>query len=329
MKKLINKVEDIVQEMCDGIVASSNKKLRKLKDCNVIVRKKIDTNKVALISGGGSGHEPAHAGYVGKGMLSAAVCGEIFTSPTPDMILNAITACNSQKGTLLVIKNYTGDVMNFQLAQQMAQAQGLNVDYVIVNDDVALADSTATTGRRGICGTILVHKCAGAMAETGASLAEVKRVAEKVIANTATIGLGLDACIVPAIGKKNFELGENEVEMGLGIHGEPGVHKEEMKKVDKFVEEMFEAINKQLKLQKGDKVAVIVNGMGATPLMELYIAARKTQKVIKKAKAKIEFMMTGNFMTAIDMAGMSITVTKLDDELVKLLKAKTNVLAFK
>ncbi len=328
MKKLINSVDKIVAQMTDGIIASSNKKLKKVKGYNVITRRKIDVNKVALISGGGSGHEPAHAGFVGKGMLSAAVLGEVFTSPTPDMILAAIEACNSQKGTLLVIKNYTGDVMNFQLAQQMAVAKGLKVDSVIVSDDIALAKSTASTGRRGICGTIFVHKIAGGAAESGLNLEQVKAIAEKVTKNTATIGLGLDACVVPAVGKKNFELQPNEIEMGLGIHGEPGVAREKMRPVDQLVEEMIAKIHEELDFPNSE-VAVIVNGMGATPLMELYIAARKVAKIIKKYKAKIIEFHTGNYMTSIDMPGMSISICKLDEELKKYLKVKTQTLAWK
>lgn len=327
MKKLINKVDKIVSQMVDGIVASSNHKLKKVKGYNVITRKRVDSNKVALISGGGSGHEPAHAGYVGKGMLSAAVCGEVFTSPTPDMVMAAIDECNSSKGSLLIIKNYTGDVMNFQMAQQMAQAKGQKVESVIVNDDIALAKSTASTGRRGICGTIFVHKIAGAAAEKGMSLDQVKAIAEKTIKNTATIGLGLDACIVPAIGKKGFTLGDDELEMGLGIHGEPGVAREKMRPVDQLVVEMVDKINEELKFS-GSKVAVIVNGLGATPLMELYIAARKANRYIKQCGGKIAFFRTGNYMTAIDMPGMSISICKVDDEMLKLLKSKATTLAW-
>lgn len=329
MKKLINSVDKIVEQMVQGIADSSSGSLKKLDGVNVIVRSQIDPEKVAIISGGGSGHEPAHAGYVGEGMLTAAVCGEVFTSPTPDAVLAAINACNTNKGILLVIKNYTGDVMNFQMAAQMANAQGKKVDFVIVNDDVALADSTATTGRRGIAGTVFVHKCAGAAANKGQSLEQVKAIAQKVIDNTATMGLGLEGCTVPAVGKKGFDLAENEVEMGLGIHGEPGVRKENLKTVDEFVVEMIDGINKQLKLSANQKVAVLVNGMGATPLMELYLATRKVNEYLKSLNVNIVYQLTGNYMTSIDMQGMSITITKVDDELESLLKDKSNTLAFK
>lgn len=327
MKKLINRVNNIVPEMVNGIVKSSNHKLKKVKNYNVVIRNRINNQKVALISGGGSGHEPAHAGYVGKGMLTAAVCGEVFTSPTPDMILSAIEACNSKKGTLLIIKNYTGDVMNFQLAEQMAQAKGYQVASVIVNDDIALAKSTASTGRRGICGTIFVHKIAGAAAEAGMSLDEVKNIAQKVIQNTATIGLGLDACIVPAVGKKGFELNDNELEMGLGIHGEPGVAREPMRPVKQLVMEMIDKIQNELNFANS-RVGVIINGMGATPLMELYVAANNANRYIKKLGGKIAFFKTGNYMTALDMPGMSISICKLDEQTEKLLKAKAQTLAW-
>ena len=327
MKKLINKVEDIVVEMEQGIVISSNGKVKKVDNYNVIVRSEINPDHVALISGGGSGHEPAHAGYVGKGMLSAAVCGEVFTSPTPDQVLAAIKAVNSKLGTLLVVKNYTGDVMNFQVAEEMATSEGLKVDHVIVNDDIALAKSTTATGRRGICGTILIHKIAGAAAEAGKDLAEVKRIAEKVIANTATMGLGLTACTVPAAGKPGFELADDEIEMGLGIHGEPGVQRVKMKPVKDLVKDLITAINEQLKLNKGDKIAVIVNGMGSTPLMELYIAAKNTKEELDALGVDIRLFKTGNYMTSIDMQGMSITLCKLDDELESLLKEPQETMA--
>ena len=327
MKKLINNIEDIVTEMNKGIVISANGKLKKLDDFNVIIRNNVDVNKVALISGGGSGHEPAHAGFVGDGMLTAAVCGEVFTSPAPDAIIAAIKAANSKSGALLVIKNYTGDLINFQVAEEMAQDEGLKVAHVVVNDDVALAKSTTATGRRGIAGTILVHKIAGAAAEQGKDLNEVKRIAEKVIANTATMGLGLSACTVPAAGKPGFTLAENEIEMGLGIHGEPGIKRVPIKPVKELVKDIVNVIKTELKLEKGQKVAVIVNGMGATPLMELYIAAYNLKDELDALSLDIRLFKTGNYMTAIDMHGMSITICKLDDETEKLLKEPQDTLA--
>jgi dihydroxyacetone kinase-like protein len=329
MKKLINKVENIVEEMVNGIVASAPDKLAKVDNYNVICSKTFNKNNVALISGGGSGHEPAHAGYVGDGMLSAAVAGPIFTSPTPDMVQAAINACDSQNGTLLIIKNYTGDVMNFQMAADMAKMENKKVDYVVVADDVSLINNKADTGMRGIAGTVLVHKVTGAKAQTGASLAEVKAVAEKAIKNVGTYGLGLDACIVPAVGHKGFTLADDEVEMGLGIHGEPGVKRTKMATVDTFVNEMVEAIVNHLQIQSGDKVAVLINGLGATPIMELYIANRKVHEILHSKNINVVSNFVGNFMTSIDMPGMSISLMKLDDELQQLIKAPSNTLAFK
>jgi dihydroxyacetone kinase-like protein len=329
MKKLINQIDKIVTEATEGLVVSSPNKLAKVDGYNVIYSKTFDKNKVALISGGGSGHEPAHGGYVGNGMLTAAVAGEIFTSPTPDMVQAAINACDSQKGTLLIIKNYTGDVMNFQMAAEMAQAEGKQVDYVIVADDVSLVNNQSTTGMRGIAGTVLVHKVTGAKAQSGASLAEVKAVAEKAIKNVGTYGVGLDACIVPAIGHKGFNLSESEIEMGLGIHGEPGVKKTQLKPVDEIVNEMLNAIIDHLHIQANDKVGVLVNGLGATPLMELCIANRKVNEILQSKNIQIVKTYIGNYMTSIDMPGMSISLMKLDNELEQLLLAPCDTVAFK
>ncbi|MDR1991400.1 MAG: dihydroxyacetone kinase subunit DhaK [Mycoplasmataceae bacterium] len=329
MKKLINNVNNIVEEMVEGIVAAAPSKLAKVANYNVIYSKTFNKKNVALISGGGSGHEPAHAGYVGDGMLTAAVVGSIFTSPTPDMVQTAINACDSEQGILLIIKNYTGDVMNFQMAAEMAKSENKIVDYVIVADDVSLVDNKADTGMRGIAGCVLVHKVVGAKAQTGASLEVVKALAEKAIKNVGTYGVGLDACIVPAIGHKGFTLADNEVEMGLGIHGEPGVKRTQMQPVDTFVMEMLDAIIKHLNIQSNDRVAVLVNGLGATPLMELYIVNRKVQEILKSKNISVVTTNVGNYMTAIDMPGMSISLMKLDDELVELIKAPSDTLAFK
>jgi dihydroxyacetone kinase-like protein len=329
MKKLINQIDKIVEEATLGLVASAPNKLVKVDDYNVVYSKTFNKKNVALISGGGSGHEPAHAGYVGDGMLTGAVAGEIFTSPTPDMIQAAINACDSQNGTLLIIKNYTGDVMNFQMAAEMANAENKQVDYVIVADDVSLVNNQSTTGMRGIAGTVLVHKVTGAKAQSGANLAEVKAVAEKAIKNVGTYGIGLDACIVPAIGKKGFTLGETEIEMGLGIHGEPGVKKTQMKPVDEIVSEMIESIINHLQIQSNDKVAVLINGLGATPIMELYIVNRKVNEILKSKNIQIIKTYVGNYMTSIDMSGMSISLMKLDNELEQLLLAPCDTLAFK
>lgn len=323
MKKVINKVDDVVKEMLLGI-EKTNPNVKVLHASNGVITKNINQNKVALISGGGSGHEPAHAGFVGQGMLDGAICGEVFTSPTPDMVQAAIEEIASKKGTLLVIKNYSGDIMNFEIAAEMASASGLEVEYVVVNDDVAVEDSTWTTGRRGIAGTIFVHKIAGAAAYEGKDLKEVKRIAEKVIANTRTMGLSLGHSIVPANGKPSFTLTENEIEVGLGIHGEPGVHKQEIKPAKDLVKILLDKVLADIDYTKSP-VALMVNGLGATTQMELLIAANDAVDYLTEKGIKIHESKVGNYMTSLEMPGFSITLVKLDEELTKYLDAKTEV----
>lgn len=322
MKKLINKVENIVDEMLEGIAAAHPKLVERLEGRNILVRKGLNKNKVTLISGGGSGHEPSHGGYVGKGMLDAAVAGEVFTSPAADAVLAAIQAVGGPKGTLLVVKNYTGDVMNFEMAGEMAE--GIPCKQVVVNDDIALENSLYTVGRRGIAGTIFVHKIAGAKAEKGASLEEVHALAEKVVKNMASIGMSLDACIVPANGKKGFELNEDEVEMGLGIHGEPGTHRMKLQPADEHVSYMMGKIFEEIKPSGSERVVLMVNGLGATPLMELYIIARKALQLLGDKKITVVHTMVGNYMTAIEMPGFSLSVLKLDKEMEELFFAPCN-----
>lgn len=322
MKKIINLPENIVDEMLKGMVAAHPEYVQRVEGFNVLTRTGNPQKKVALVSGGGSGHEPSHGGFVGKGMLDGAVAGEVFTSPTPDQVLGAIKAVDGGQGVLLVIKNYTGDVMNFEMAAEMAEMEGINVDKVIVNDDVAVENSTYTTGRRGVAGTMFVHKIAGAAAEAGKSLAEVKALAEKVIANTRTMGMSLNPCIVPAAGKASFELGEDEVEMGLGIHGEPGTHKEKISSADTIVDHLLEKILADMDF-KGE-VAVLVNGLGGTPLMELYIANRRVSEVLEEKGLKVAKTIVGNFMTSIEMPGFSISLIQLDEELKGYLNAEAD-----
>ncbi|MFW2499977.1 dihydroxyacetone kinase subunit DhaK [Clostridium diolis] len=330
MKKIINDANLVLEDMLKGMVAAHPEYIKKLENADVLVR--VDSpidGKVALVSGGGSGHEPAHGGYVGKGMLDAAVAGAVFTSPTPDQVYEAIKAVDSGKGVLLVIKNYTGDVMNFEMAKDMAEMEGINVKAVVVNDDVAVENSTYTAGRRGIAGTIFIHKIAGAKAETGASLEEVTRVAEKVISNVRSMGMAISSCIVPAAGKPNFTLGENEMEIGMGIHGEPGTHREEIKTADEITEHLMSKILEDIKLSSGEEVAVMVNGLSSTPLMELYIVNKKVNEILEEKGVKIHKTFVGEFMTSLEMAGFSITVLKLDNELKELLDAPANTPAFK
>jgi phosphoenolpyruvate---glycerone phosphotransferase subunit DhaK len=330
MKKLINEPNQVVEDMLAGMVAAHSNRLKRLPNTTVIVRKDAPIQgKVGLVSGGGSGHEPSHAGYVGKGMLDGAVCGEVFTSPTPDQIFEAIKTVDSGKGVLLIIKNYTGDIMNFEMAAEMAEAEGINVAKVVVNDDVAVEDSTYTTGRRGIAGTVFVHKIAGALAEQGATLEEVEAVANKVVKNVRSMGMALTPCTVPAAGKPGFELGENEIEIGMGIHGEPGIEKTQIQPADEIAQILLEKILDDLKLEENDKVAVMINGLGATPLMELYIMNKKVSEILKEKNIHVHETFVGEFMTSLEMAGCSVSLLKLDDQLIELLDAQADTIAFK
>lgn len=322
MKKIINSPELVVEEMLQGAVSAHPEYLRRVDGFQVLVRANAPVEgKVALVSGGGSGHEPSHGGYVGKGMLDGAVAGAVFTSPTPDQVYEAIKAVDGGHGVLLVIKNYTGDIMNFEMAAEMAEMDGIKVDKVVVNDDVAVENSTWTTGRRGIAGTVFIHKIAGAKAETGAELAEVKRVAEKVIANVRSMGMALSPCTVPAAGKPSFVLAESEVEIGMGIHGEPGTHREALRSADETVEHLLNKIIADIPFAAGDEVAVMINGLGATPMMELYIVNRKVAEILAENSIAVAKTYIGNYMTSLEMAGFSITLLKLDDELKQLLLA--------
>lgn len=329
LKKLINNPDNVVKEMIEGFVMANSDRVEKLDGYNIVVRKDAPVEKVALISGGGSGHEPAHAGYVGHGMLDAAVAGDVFTSPTPDAIFEAIKAVDSDNGILLIIKNYTGDIMNFEMAAEMAEAEGIEVDKVVVNDDVAVEDSLYTTGRRGVAGTVFVHKIAGAKAAMGADLKEVKRSAEKVIKNTRTKGVAITPCQLPAAEKPTFVLTENEMEMGIGIHGEPGTKKTKLKKVDQIVELLLQDILKDITIDKGEKIALMINGMGGTPLMELYIANRKANQILKNKGIKIHKNYVGEYMSSLEMKGLSITILKLDDDLISLLEAESEICLLK
>ncbi|QCX34678.1 dihydroxyacetone kinase subunit DhaK [Caloramator sp. E03] len=329
MKKIINNPNLVVDEMIQGLVKAHPEYLRKLDDFNVVVRKESPIKKVALISGGGSGHEPAHAGFVGKGMLDGAVLGAVFTSPTPDQVYEAIKAVDGGEGVLLVIKNYTGDVMNFEMAKEMAEMEGIKVESVVVNDDVAVENSLYTAGRRGIAGTVFVHKIAGAMAEKGASLEEVKRVAQKTIDNVRSMGMALTPCTVPAAGKPNFTLSENEMEIGMGIHGEPGTHRETIKPANEIVEHLLNIILNDMPLNNGDEVAIMINGLSGTPLMELYIVNNKVNDILKSLGVNVYKTFVGEFMTSLEMAGFSITVLKLDNELKELLDKEADTAAFK
>ena len=330
MKKIINDPNLVVRDMLDGFVAAYPREVRLLPGTTVIAR--VDApaaNKVGLVSGGGSGHEPAHAGYVGEGMLDAAVAGEVFTSPTPDQVLEGIKSVDAGEGVLLVIKNYTGDVMNFDMAAELAEAEGIQVEQVIVNDDVAVEDSSFTTGRRGIAGTVFVHKLAGAKAEAGGTLAEVKAVAEKTIKNVRSIGMAITPCTVPAAGTPSFTLEENEMEIGIGIHGEPGIERKPITSADDIAVELTNKVLADLKPESGTEVAVMVNGLGGTPEMELYIVNKKVKELLTDKGIRIYDTFVGEYMTSLEMAGVSVTLLKLDDELKELLDAKSKAPAFR
>ena len=329
MKKIINAIPDIVTEMLDGVAAAHPETLRRLEGQSVIVRKEIRSDKVTLVSGGGSGHEPAHAGYVGTGMLDAAVAGEVFTSPTPDRIKAAIDAVRSDAGTLLIVKNYSGDVMNFEMAAELAETDGVKTRSVIVNDDVAVENSTYTTGRRGIAGTVFVHKIAGALAERGANLDAVAAVAQKVVGNVRSMGFALSPCTVPANGRPGFDLGDGEMEFGLGIHGEPGVRRAPVENADSLAKNLLAVVFDDLPFRKGDRVAVLINGLGGTPLMELYILNRSVAALCRERGLAVAKTYVGNFMTSLEMTGASVSLLRLDPELESLLADPSDAPAFR
>ncbi len=326
MKKIINDPNDVVEQLLKGIEVS-NPDVRYDPEGNVIVRKH-KTQKVALVSGGGSGHEPAHAGYVGYGMLDAAVSGNVFASPSPDQVLKGIQLANSGNGVLLIIKNYAGDIMNFEIAQELAEMEDIEVDSVVVKDDVSVKDQGDSTGRRGIAGTVFVHKIAGAKAETGAELSEVKRVAQKVIDNVRSFGVSLSPCTIPAVGTPGFAIADDEMEVGMGIHGEAGIETTKIKPSHEIAELIVDKILADKDFTNSE-VAVMVNGMGATPLMELYILAGDVEDVLKERGIHSVNYFVGNYMTAIEMAGASVSLLKLDDELKELLQAPANTAALK
>src|SRR6056297_1993370 len=322
MKKLINDPADVVDEMLEGMVAAYPDRLRRLEGNEVLVRADAPVDgKVGVVSGGGSGHEPTHAGYLGPGMLDGAAAGEIFTSPTADQLEAMIKACDGGEGVLAVVKNYEGDVMNFDTAAEMAAMDDTEVEQVVVDDDVAVEDSLYTSGRRGVCGTILVHKAAGAKAAEGAELSEVVRVAEKVIDNVGTMGTALTSCVTPEKGEPTFDLGDDEIELGIGIHGEPGTERTETMPADAITEHLTEAVLDDLDLDEGQEVLTIVNGMGGTPQMELFVVNRRLQELLGEHGLGTYDAWVGDYMTSLDMAGASITVCAVDDELKELFDA--------
>ena len=316
MKKIINDPSNVVSEMVDGLVRAYPQYLTQIDGTEAVVRTNKDSmkGKVGLVSGGGSGHEPAHAGYVGQGMLSAAVCGQVFTSPTPDQIYEAIKAVDQGQGVLCIVKNYSGDVMNFDMAKDLAEADGIDVKSVVVDDDIAVKDSLYTQGRRGVAGTVFVHKILGAAADQGATLDEIETLANEVVKNIKTIGVALSAATNPEVGKPGFELKSDEIEYGVGIHSEPGYRREKIKPSKELVDELVGKLNDEMHLDKNKKYAVLVNGMGATPLMEQYVFSHDLLNKLDEFGIKPDFMRVGNYLTSIDMAGLSLTIFEIKDD---------------
>lgn len=326
MKKIINDANQVVDDMLAGMEAV-NPEICYDREGEVIYRRK-KAEKVGIVSGGGSGHEPAHAGYVGAGMLDAAVAGNVFASPDPAKILNGIQRSDSGQGVLLVIKNYSGDIMNFEMAADLAADMGIPVRSVIVRDDVAVKESTYSTGRRGIAGTVFVHKIAGAKAESGGSLEEVAELAQRTADNVRSFGVSLSGCILPGAGTPGFVIGETQMELGMGIHGEPGIEQTEMKTAARIAEIMVEKITADLDYSDTE-TAVIVNGLGGTPLMELFILAGEIDRQIRAKNITPIKYLVGNFMTSLEMAGASMSMLRLDEEMKNCLAAPCNTMAWK
>jgi dihydroxyacetone kinase-like protein len=315
MKKLMNGVETMLGESLEGFVAAHADLVSLGEDHKFVCRKALKPGKVALISGGGSGHEPLHGGFVGLGMLDAACPGQVFTSPTPDQMMAAAEAVDTGAGVLFIVKNYEGDVMNFEMAAEMS---GSKVERVVTNDDVAVEDSTWTTGRRGVAGTVVVEKIIGAAAEEGLGLAELKVLGDRVNSVTRSMGVALTSCTVPAAGRPTFEIGDGEMEFGVGIHGEPGRRRDALKSADAIVDEMVSSILRDLGGASRPSALLLVNGFGGTPLMELYLVYNSARKRLASEGIEISRSLVGNYVTSLDMAGCSITLSLLDPEITRL-----------
>lgn len=330
MKKLINDPEAVVTEALEGIAAAHGDRVRVSLDPNYIVRADAPVRgKVAVLSGGGSGHEPMHGGFVGPGMLDAACPGAVFTSPTPDQMFAATQAVDGGAGVLHIVKNYTGDVMNFEAAADLAAAEGIEVASVIIDDDVAVQDSTYTAGRRGVGTTVLAEKICGAAAAAGRSLAEVAELCRRVNERGRSMGMALTSCTVPHIGRPTFELGEDEMEIGIGIHGEPGRERMALEPADAIVDRLVEPILADGAIRSGDRVLAFVNGMGGTPLIELYIVYRRLAQLLRERDVTIARSLVGDYITSLEMAGCSITLLSLDDELIELWDAPVDTPALR
>jgi phosphoenolpyruvate---glycerone phosphotransferase subunit DhaK len=329
VKKLINRVEDVVPESLAGLGAAHADLVQIDAENRVVLRAGgARQGKVGLVSGGGSGHEPLHGGFVGFGMLDAACAGNVFTSPTPDQMEAATRAVNGGAGVLHIVKNYTGDVLNFQMAAELVTGE-VEVASVVTNDDVAVQDSLYTAGRRGVGVTVLVEKIAGALAEQNANLADVKAVAEKVNAHGRSMGMALTSCVVPAAGTPTFELGEDEMEIGIGIHGEPGRRRVPLAPVDDIAEMLLEPIVSDLGLKSGDTVLAFLNGMGGSPLIELFVAYNSLSRILKGKGVNVARSLVGNYITSLEMAGFSVTLLRLDEQLTQLWDAPVHTPALR
>jgi len=319
VKKLINQVDDVVSEALQGMLVAHPDLIEINLEPKYVVRKGTPIQgKVALVSGGGSGHEPMHGGFVGRGMLDGACAGEVFTSPTPDQIYECTKRVGGEAGVVHIVKNYTGDVLNFEMAAELAQGEGIEVRSVVIDDDVAVQDSLYTAGRRGVGATVLAEKIAGARAEEGGSLSEVADLVKKVNEGSRSMGMALTSCTVPANGKPTFELAEDEMEIGIGIHGEPGRERMKLEPADRIVDRLLEPVLSDLPFRSGDRVLAFVNGMGGTPQIELYIAMKRVGEALSEGGYRLERTLIGSYITSLEMAGLSITLLRLDDEMVRL-----------
>lgn len=329
MKKIINAPTAVVRDMIEGM-RLANPGIKVLPGTTVIVRADAPVlGKVGLISGGGSGHEPAHGGFVGPGMLDAACAGDVFTSPSVDQMMEAVRTVDSGKGVLIIAKNYTGDNLNFDMAMELLADEGIRTEKVIVHDDIAVEDSPNTTGRRGVAGTMLVQKVAAACAEEGNTLEEVKKAAQDAADNVRTFGFALSPCIIPAVGTPGFSLAEDEMELGTGIHGEAGVMRMKVQRADTLAKQMTEALLKDMPVQAGEEICVLVNGMGATPLMELYILYKEVHTVLTGKEITVAKAYVGEYMTSLEMAGASVSIMRLDEKRKKYLLSPADTPGFR
>ena len=322
MKKFINSPQNLIEEMLEGFVAANSNKVRRLETERVLVRKDAPIKgKVGIVTGGGSGHKPAFIGYIGKGLVDAVAVGDIFAAPPVQRAYEAIKAANGGKGVLLCIGNYSGDIMNFGMAKELAEAEGIPVETVVVNDDVASSPKERMDNRRGVAGEVILWKIAGALAEEGADLQKLKEVGERAVFNTRSMGVAHTPCVLPTTGKPSFEIGEDEMEIGVGHHGEPGIQRTKMMTADEVSELLTLKVIEDLPFKSGDEVVVMINGLGSTSLLEMYICFRKVNQILADHNIKVYRTYVGEFFTSLEMGGFSVTLTKLDDELKRLIDA--------